>query len=52
MLPVHGFITGAADNVILQTGGLGGKQSVYEHLLSIFLILKNTVKVAQAEPAN
>lgn len=52
MLPFHVFITGVADNVILRTAGLGGKRTMYKHLLSIFLILKNTVKAAQAQPAN
>lgn len=52
MSPFHGFITRVADNVILRTAGLGGKRAVYKHLLSIFLIQKNTVEVAQAQPAN
>lgn len=52
MLPFHVFITGVADDVILRTAGLGGKRSVYKHLLSTFLILKNTGEVAQAQPAH
>lgn len=51
MLPFHVFITGVADNVILRTAGLGGKMTAYKPLLSTFLILESTIKVAQAQPA-
>lgn len=51
MLPFHVFITGVADNVILRAAGLGGKITAYKPLLSTFLILESTIKVAQAQPA-
>lgn len=44
---IHSFITGVENNVILRHAGLEKKRRVYKYLLSIVLILKHTVDMAQ-----